>query len=200
MHILTYGWAGPHDPRFLASGVARRYSGFRPIGFRPGLSGSSGSTPQPAPQVARCVPMFEGVRFTADIAVQDTRASASVVEQRFSEAHPCLAATVSAIRISSDPPEDNDESSRRYLESPHVCTTPDDGLHPRAEPNTRYAGLPVVLRATGGANSVQRHLGTVQDSRPWCSRLGWPQPVQRCRAALVVRGGEAFNGNAPSRY
>jgi hypothetical protein len=172
VHILTYGRAGPHDPRFLASGVARRYSGFKPVGFRPGLSGSSGSTPQPAPQAARCVPMFEAVRLTADIAVQDTRASASVVVQRISEAHPCLAATVSAIRICSDPPEDNDENSKRYLGSPHVCTTPDDGLHPHAEPNTRYAGLPVVLRARGGANSVQRHLGTVQASRPWCSRLG----------------------------
>ncbi len=172
MHILTYGRAGRRDPRLLARGVARRYAGFDPIGFRPGLSGSSGSTPQPAPQAARCMPMFEGVQLTADIAVQDTRAPASVVVQRFSEAHPCLAATVSAIRISSDPPEDNDENSKRCLGSPHVCTTPDDGPRPHAEPNTRYAGLPVVLRATGGANSVQRHLGTVQASRPWCSRLG----------------------------
>jgi len=128
VHTLTYGRAGRHDPRCSASGAARRYSGFKPIGFRSGLSGSSGSTPQPAPQVARCVPMFEGMRLTTDIAAQDTRASASVVEQRLSMAHPCLAATVSAIRISSDPPEDHDEDSKRHLESPHVCTTPGDGL------------------------------------------------------------------------
>jgi hypothetical protein len=172
VHILTYGWAGRHDSRFLANGVARRHSGFKSIGFRPGVSGSSASTPQPAPQVARCVPMFEGVRLTAGIALQDTRASASVVEQRFSEAHPYLAVTVSALRISPDPPKGDDENSKPQLGSPIVCTTPDDGPRPHAEPNTRYAGLPVVLRATGGANSVQGHLGTVQASWPKCSWLG----------------------------
>jgi hypothetical protein len=172
VHILTYGLADRHDPRFLASGVARRYSGFKPVGSRPGSSGSSGSTPQPAPQVACCVPTFEGARLTTDLAVQDKRASASVVEQRLSDAQRCLATTVSTIRISSGPPEDNDGNSKRYLGSPRVCTPPGDGPQRHDEANTRYARLLVASRSMGAANSAQRHFGTVQASRPWCSRLG----------------------------
>jgi hypothetical protein len=118
------------------------------------------------------VPTFEGARLTTDLAVQGKRASTSVVEQRFSDAQRCLAATVAAIRVSSDPPEDNDEDPKRYLGSPHVCTPPCDGVHPHAEANTRYAKLPAVSRSMGAANSAQRHFGTVQASRPSCSRLG----------------------------
>ena len=43
---------------------------------------------------------------------------------------------------------------------------------PHAEANSRYALLPAVLRATGIANPVHWHLGTVQVLRMWCSRLG----------------------------
>ena len=76
-----------------------------------------------------------------------------------------------AVRILS-PPQDNGRDPKRCLGSLHVWSPPGDGPPPQAEADTRYARLAVVLRAMGAANSTQAHLGTVQASPPWCSRLG----------------------------
>ena len=87
------------------------------------------------------MPTSEGARFTMYLAVRDKRASISLVEQRFSDAQRCLAATVSAVRISSGPPEDNGGNPKHCLGFPHICTPPGDGLQPHSEANPRYARL-----------------------------------------------------------
>jgi len=70
----------------------------------------------PILRVACCVPTSEGARLATGRAVQNEWACVSLVRPRFSGALRCLAAMVSAVRISSGLSEDNCRNSKQCLE------------------------------------------------------------------------------------